>query len=84
MIPCKKIILELSNYLDNELDAGLRLELEEHMGRCPDCRVIIDTTRQTIQIYRGCEPYPLPPSLHDRLQQAVRAHYQQHRGGISQ
>ena len=69
---CKKIILELSNYLDNELDSALRLEFEEHMGHCPDCRVIIDTTRQTIEVYRGCDPYPLPKSLHDRLQQAIR------------
>jgi len=72
MIPCNKIIQEISNYLDNELDAALRQELEEHMCCCPDCRVIIDTTRQTIQVFRGCEPYPLPQSLHDRLQQAIR------------
>ena len=72
MIPCNKIIQEISNYLDNELDAALREELEAHMGCCPDCRVIIDTTRRTIQVFRGCEPYPLPQSLHDRLQQAIR------------
>jgi len=75
MNPCKKIILEVSNYLDNEMDAALRQELEEHMGCCPECRIIIDTTRQTIQVYRGCEPYPLPQSLHNRLQQAIREHF---------
>ena len=31
-------------------------------------------TRQTIEIYRGCEPYALPKALHDRLQQAIRRH----------
>ena len=76
MIPCKKLILELSNYLDNDMDTALRVELEAHMGACPECRIIIDTTRQTIQIYRGCEPYPLPQGLHDRLQQAIRRFYQ--------
>jgi len=75
MNPCTKIILEVSNYLDNEMDAALRQELEEHMGCCPECRIIIDTTRQTIQVYRGCEPYPLPQSLHNRLQQAIREHF---------
>ena len=75
MNPCKKIIQEISNYLDNEMDAALRQELEEHMGCCPECRIIIDTTRQTIQVYRGCEPYPLPQSLHNRLQQAIREHF---------
>ena len=73
MNPCKKIILELSNYLDNDLDPTLRQDFETHMQKCPDCRVIIDTTRATIEVYRGCcEPYPLPESLHTRLQQAVR------------
>ncbi|HWP84981.1 MAG TPA: anti-sigma factor [Terriglobia bacterium] len=79
MIPCKKAILELSNYLDNELDEALRRDLEEHIGCCPECRVIIDTTRLTIQIVRGCEPVPLPQSLRERLQQAIRQHYQKSR-----
>jgi anti-sigma factor RsiW len=74
MNPCKKLIRELSDYLDNELDAALRQELEAHMCACPECRVIIDTTRQTILIYRGCEPYPLPTELHNRLQRAIRSH----------
>ena len=83
MSSCKKIILELSDYLDNELDPGLRQELEDHMCACPDCRVIIDTTRQTIQVYRGCEPYPLPQSLHDRLQQAIRKYHEKPSGETS-
>jgi anti-sigma factor RsiW len=71
---CSKLISELSNYLDNDIDAGLRAELEQHRDRCPECRVIIDTTRKTIEIYRGCEPYPLPAGLHERLLNALRKH----------
>jgi anti-sigma factor (TIGR02949 family) len=77
MKPCNKIILELSNYLDNELDPALRRDFEAHMSACPDCRVMIDTTRQTIEVYRGCcEPYPLPQSLHERLQKAIRQYHE--------
>ena len=83
MNPCKKIIRELSDYLDNDLDPTLRQELEAHMCACPDCRVIIDTTRQTVLIYRGCEPYPLPQSLHDRLQQAIRKYHEKSGSGTS-
>lgn len=83
MNPCKKIIMELSDYLDNELDPALRQELEAHMCACPECRVIIDTTRQTVLIYRGCEPYPLPQGLHDRLQQAIRKSYEKSRNETS-
>lgn len=80
MTSCKKLVRELSNYLDNELDASLRLELEEHMRRCPDCQVIIDTTRKTIEIYRGCDPYPIPQSLHDRLLETIRRHQEKSSG----
>ena len=79
-MPCEKWIGELSEYLDNELDAALKRDLEEHIGRCPNCRVIVDTTRRTIQIYRGCEPYALPSSLHERLLEAVRQHHQRSSG----
>ena len=76
MMRCQKIILELSNYLDNEMDSSLRMEFEEHMGRCPNCRVIIDTTRQTIEVYRGCQPIPLPEHLHNKLRETLHRHYQ--------
>jgi mycothiol system anti-sigma-R factor len=75
---CKKLLSELSNYLEGELDAANRAELEQHIKKCPNCWVIIDTTRKTIQIYQGCcEPYPLPESLQDRLQQALRKRYEE-------
>ena len=77
---CKKmgkIVLELSSYLDGEMDGALRVEFEEHLGRCPDCRVIIDTTRQTIEVYRGCEPVPLPQNLHNKLRETLRTRSQQ-------
>ncbi len=63
---------ELSNLLDDEVDPQLREELEVHMKACPDCWVTYDTTRQTILIFRGNEPYPLPDEVHDRLSTAVR------------
>jgi hypothetical protein len=69
---CTKLIQEVSNYLDGDIDTSLRQELETHIGLCPDCKVIIDTTHKTIQIYRGCEPYPIPEALHSRLESALR------------
>ena len=74
MSACKKLLAEVSNYLDNELDAGLRAEIEGHMRRCPDCYVIIDSTRKTVQVYRGCQPYDVSQALHNRIEEALRAH----------
>ena len=71
---CRKLLSEISNYLDGEIELATRQELEEHIAKCPNCWVIFDTTRKTVQIYQGCEcePYPIPESLQTRLQQALR------------
>ena len=33
--------------------------------------MIADTTRKTIQIYKGMEPYPIPSDVESRLMQAL-------------
>ena len=68
---CKKVILELSTYLDGALDATVRIDLEQHLMRCTDCRLVVDTTRKTIQIFCNSEPVPLPEDVRNRLHTAL-------------
>ena len=58
LLTCKQFLDELSDYLDERTDADLRKKLEHHITECPNCWVICDTTKKTIQIYRGMDPYP--------------------------
>jgi len=71
LLTCKDFLSELSDYLDESLDAGLRAKLEQHITECPNCWVIADTTRKTIQIYKGMEPYPIPSDVESRLMRAL-------------
>ncbi|MBI4459342.1 MAG: zf-HC2 domain-containing protein [Acidobacteria bacterium] len=80
MISCKKLLSELSNYLDNEIESQVREELEKHIAKCPNCWVIIDSTRKTLQIFQGYEPYPLPEELRHKLQEALRKQTRQAHG----
>jgi anti-sigma factor RsiW len=68
---CKKIIIELTSYLDGTLDARMKLDLEQHLSRCQNCRIVVDTTRKTIQIFCGSEPLPLPEDARERLHAAL-------------
>lgn len=68
---CKDILKELADYLDEALDPALRASIEQHLGKCVDCRIVVDTTRQTIQIFCNSEPAPLPPSARQRLHEAL-------------
>ena len=71
---CRKIITELSDYLDAELDPALRASIERHLSDCQDCRLVVDTTKKTIQIYCNSEPLPLPEATRQRLHEALRKH----------
>jgi len=68
---CTEVMRQLSEYLDGELDAALVQELERHLRDCQDCRVVVDTTRKTIEIYCNTEPAPLPPEIRTRLHEAL-------------
>ncbi len=71
MLTCKDFLSELSDYLDENLDAEIRAKLEKHMTECPNCWVIADTTRKTIKIYKGMDPYPIPSDVEARLMKAL-------------
>ncbi len=68
---CRSVVRELSNYLDGELDAGLVAEVERHLNHCEDCRVVVDTTKKTIEIFCNSTPLPLPEDVRNRLHQAL-------------
>ncbi|HOK46998.1 MAG TPA: zf-HC2 domain-containing protein [Bryobacteraceae bacterium] len=72
MITCKDFLSELNEFLDDECSAKVRQELEQHLSECPNCWVICDTTKKTINIYRGTEHYVVPPEVHERLITALR------------
>jgi anti-sigma factor (TIGR02949 family) len=71
LLTCKEFLQELNQYLDEETDAELRTKLEAHVNNCPNCFVIFDTTRRTIQVYKGMEAQVIPPDVHGRLMSAL-------------
>ena len=71
MLTCKDFLRELSDFLDENLDAEIRANLEQHITECPNCWVIADTTRRTIKIYKGMDPNPIPKDVEERLMQAL-------------
>jgi anti-sigma factor (TIGR02949 family) len=71
LLTCKDFLHELSEYLDETIDAELRAKLERHIAECPNCWVIADTTRKTIKIYKGMESIPVPPDVENRLMRAL-------------
>ena len=71
MLTCKDFLKELSDFLDESVDAEVREKLEKHITECPNCWVIADTTKKTIRIYKGMDAYPIPTEVESRLMQAL-------------
>ena len=71
MLTCKEFLQELSDYLDENVDAEIRAKLERHITECPNCWVVCDTTKRTIRIYKGMEPQLIPPEIESRLMSAL-------------
>ena len=64
-----KILSEiLINKLGEDIDNSTVQELADHIKKCEDCKVDIDTIQQTIKIARtGDFEVLLPPSVSKRL-----------------
>lgn len=68
---CKNVVRELSSYLNGELDTRVMADLERHLNNCEDCRLVVDTTKKTVQIFCNSEPVPLPADTRERLHKAL-------------
>ena len=68
---CSEFLQELTNYLDGVIDDRTKSELEDHLSWCHNCYVVCDTTKKTIQVYKGMESCTIPEDVHSRLMAAV-------------
>ena len=72
MITCKEFLAELNEYLDeNVVDPDTKKHWQDHVDACPNCFVVVDTTRKTLQVYKGMEQQDLPSDVKGRLWQAL-------------
>ena len=69
---CKSVIHEISNYIDGDLDAAMKGEIESHLGGCEECQVIVDQTKLTVDIFCDSEMVELPEDVRERLHEALR------------
>ncbi len=68
---CKNVVEELSEYLNGELDSVMLSDLEVHLAKCKNCRLVVNTCKKTVEIFCNSEPVPLPDDTRDRLHKAL-------------
>lgn len=70
---CRELLGLLSDFVDGFLEEELCAEIERHMADCSDCRIVIDTLRKTISLYRASPasaelPHDVRRRLYHRLE----------------
>ncbi len=68
---CKGVIREISNYIDGELELTMKQELERHLQHCEDCKMVVDQTKLTVEIFCDSKPVDLPREVKSRLHAAL-------------
>lgn len=68
---CTDFLAKLTDFFDGQIEPELLAEVKEHLGTCHHCEVVVDTTRKTIDVYRGSNTYEFPEALADRLRGAI-------------
>jgi anti-sigma factor RsiW len=69
---CTGAIHEISSYIDGELEASIRIELEEHLQECEGCAIVVRQTQLTVQIFCNDRPVELPTEVRSRLHESLK------------
>ncbi len=65
---CEALLGSLSEYIDGELGPELCQEIEKHLAGCDNCRVVLNTTKRTIDLVQApAEKTDLPDDVRERL-----------------
>ncbi len=66
---CQQLKSEICEYVEGTLSSQLCEDLEKHLDQCPDCTVVVNTLRKTINLYHQTTDVnePLPKDVRQRL-----------------
>jgi anti-sigma factor (TIGR02949 family) len=70
-IDCQHVWEHLSAYIDGEVQAELRAQIDKHLETCEICSAVLDSTRNVVVLVADDRVFELPAGfskrLHDRL-----------------
>jgi len=71
VVSCEEVWREVSNYLDGEVEPGLRAAIQEHVRGCKRCSAVVDGTRNLLQLYGDERMLEVPLGFSQRLHQRL-------------
>src|ERR1700690_2298270 len=68
---CEQVWREISNYVDGEVDAGLRASMDEHFRTCTRCASVLAGTRNVVRLYGDERMLEVPAGFGHRLEKRL-------------
>jgi hypothetical protein len=72
-ISCLEVWREISNYIEDGVDAELRARMEAHFKVCAHCTAILDGARNVVKLVTDGVEYPIPDGFSQRLYNRIKA-----------
>jgi anti-sigma factor RsiW len=74
MVSCEHVLEELSNFIEGEIEPGLRAEIEAHLKMCRRCSVVHDSLRKVLIIVADERTFEIPVGYSERLHAFIDKH----------
>ena len=71
VVNCEQVWQEISNYIDDDVDPGLRAAMEEHFKECKHCTAVLDGTRNVVQLYGDERMFEVPFGYSQRVRRRL-------------
>lgn len=72
-IDCRRVLRELSDYLEGDLPPQLRLQIERHLKECDHCTAVYDGMRNVVRLLGDEKAIELPEGFSRRLRERFRS-----------
>jgi len=70
-VNCEQVWKEISNYIEGEVDAGLRAAMDEHCRACKKCASVLAGTQNVIRLYSDERMIEAPAGFGRRLEKRL-------------
>ena len=75
IVDCTEVMEQIADYLDEDVRAKLRKEVEAHLHDCRDCSYYVDTVNKTVVLYQAARRIEIPMRATRALHAALAAEY---------
>jgi anti-sigma factor RsiW len=70
-IDCKHVWQYISAYIDGDVDAAQRADIDKHLETCEICSAVLDSTRNVVILVADDRVFELPAGFSERLHSRI-------------